>query len=59
MPADRYKVVPIFTKRRLLPDKPEKLAQCIPIYGTILGQRTRYCANAGPMLGQFSWLVGL
>ena len=31
------------------PDKPEKLAQCIPIYGTILGQRTRNRANAGPI----------
>ena len=31
------------------PDKPGKLAQCIPIYGTILGQCTRNCANAGPI----------
>ena len=28
------------------PDKPGKLAQCIPIYGTILGQCTRNRANA-------------
>ena len=31
------------------PRKNEKLAQCIPIYGTILGQCTRNCANTGPM----------
>ena len=34
---------------RCLPDKPGKLTQCIPIYGTILGQCTRNRANAGPM----------
>ena len=32
-----------------LPDKSGKLAQCIPIYGTILGQCTRNRANAGPI----------
>ena len=33
----------------LYPDKPGKWAQCIPIYDTILGQRTRNRANAGPI----------
>ena len=32
------------------PDKPEILAQCIPIYGTVLVQCTRNRANAGPIL---------
>ena len=32
----------------LYPNKPGKLAQRIPIYGTILGQRTRILTNAGP-----------
>ena len=32
-----------------VPDKPGKLAQCIPIYGTILGQCTCNRANAGPI----------
>ena len=32
-----------------LPDKPGKLAQCIPIHGTILGQCIRNRANAGPI----------
>ena len=32
-----------------MPDKPGKLAQCTPVYGTILGQRTRNRANAGPI----------
>ena len=31
------------------PDKPGKLAQSIPIYGTILGQCTLNRANAGPI----------
>ena len=34
---------------KLLPDKPGKLAQCIPIYGIIFSQRTRNRANAGPI----------
>ena len=33
----------------LVPDKPGKLAECIPIHGTILGQCTRKGANAGPI----------
>ena len=34
---------------KTIPNKPGKLAQCIPIYGTILGQCTRNRANAGPI----------
>ena len=42
-------VLRFFTQKCLIhPDKPGKLTQCIPIYGTILGQCTRNCANAGP-----------
>ena len=36
-------------RNKKIPDKPGKLAQCIPIYATILGQCTRNRANAGPI----------
>ena len=38
-----------FPETKLYPDKPEKLAQCISIYGTILGQCTHNRAKAGPI----------
>ena len=43
-----YQETCILNYKKLL-DKPGKLAQCIPIYGPILGPCTRNRANAGPI----------
>ena len=48
MPVINILVSVFAKKKKKSPDRPGKLAQCIPIYGTILGQCTRNRANAGP-----------
>ena len=42
-------MTPNYELENFKPDKPGKLAPCIPIYGTILGQCTRNRANAEPI----------